>query len=303
VRLSEDLRKTVVFFGFEDPTPGKGGINCVGTGFLLNYDSSGYLVTAKHLAHGLGGGPFLVRLNRKDGSSENLAADNVRWYEHPDPDVDVCVMPFSLQAGDPYDAVYIPDEMLVTDALKHATGVKVLGIGDLTYVVGLFRLMSGQKRNLPMVHSGCIAMMPDDERIPIKDWRDKSRKIFVEGYLVETHALEGLSGSPVFVRPTVDVDVSPKGVLLDPRSTNISEWRAVAPVARVFLLGLWSGSWDAPPDEVVSIQTGKGARVSVGVGVVVAASKIKETLDISELIAARDQVKKQREAQIHAVES
>jgi hypothetical protein len=192
--------------------------------------------------------------------------------------------------------------MLVTDVLRHATGVKVLGIGDLTYVVGLFRLMSGQKRNLPMVHSGCIAMMPDDERIPIKDWRDKNRRIFVEGYLVETQALEGLSGSPAFVRPTVDVDVSPRGVWLDPRSTDVSEWRAVAPVARVFLLGLWSGSWDAPPDEVVSVQTGKDARVSLGVGVVVAASKIKETLDTPELIEARTQVKKLRNEQLQAAE-
>lgn len=302
VRLNEDLRKTVVFFGFEDSTPGKGGIACVGTGFLLKYDNGGYLVTAKHLAHNLGDDPFLVRLNKKDGTSENIPADSVRWYGHPDPGVDVAVTPFNLKSEAPYDAVYMPDEMLVTDALKHAAGVKVLGIGDLTYVIGLFRLMSGEKRNLPMVHSGCIAMMPEDERIPIRDWRDKSKRIFVEGYLVEAHALDGLSGSPVLVRPTVDVDVSPRNVLLDPRNAKASEFRAVAPTARVFLLGLWSGSWDAPADEVVSVQTGKGARVSVGVGVVVAASKIKETLDIPELVKARDEVKKQREEKIHAAE-
>ena len=74
MRLDDDLRKTVVFFGLEDDTPGKGGISCVGTGFLLGYDTCGYLVTAKHLAQGLGDNPFLVRVNTKDGNSVNLPA-------------------------------------------------------------------------------------------------------------------------------------------------------------------------------------------------------------------------------------
>jgi hypothetical protein len=300
VRVNDDLRKTVVFFGFEDPTPGKGGINCIGTGFLMVYDGCGYIVTAKHLAHGLSNDPFVVRLNKKDGTSENLQADNIRWYEHPQHEVDIAVTPFSLPTNAPYDAVHIPESMMALDALKHGEAINVLGIGDLTYVVGLFRLMSGERRNLPIVHSGAIAMMPGDEKIPVKDWRDKTKRLFVEGYLVETQALEGLSGSPVFVRPTVGVDVSPKHVLMNPATAH--EWRAVAPRSPVFLLGLWSGSWDAPPDEVISVQTGKTARVSVGIGVVVPAVKIQETLMTPELIEARAEVKKRREAQQPAAE-
>jgi hypothetical protein len=84
------------------------------------------------------------------------------------------------------------------------------GAGSFTYTVGLFRLMSGEKRNLPVCHFGTIAVLPGDEKIPVKDWRDpeKKRLIFVEGYLVETHSLSGLSGSPVFVRPEYPMDIS-----------------------------------------------------------------------------------------------
>jgi hypothetical protein len=44
VRIRDDLRKCVVFFGHVDDTPGKGGINCIGTGFLVAYEEAGYLV-------------------------------------------------------------------------------------------------------------------------------------------------------------------------------------------------------------------------------------------------------------------
>src|SRR5258708_5720460 len=71
VRIADDLRKSVVFFGFPDSAPNTGGIACVGTGFLLSYDGFGHLVTAKHLAHGLADNPFILRINRRKGAAEN----------------------------------------------------------------------------------------------------------------------------------------------------------------------------------------------------------------------------------------
>jgi hypothetical protein len=48
-------------------------------------------------------------------------------------------------------------------------------------------------------------MLPKDELIPVRDWesQDPQGRRWVEGYLVETQAISGLSGSPVFVRPTL----------------------------------------------------------------------------------------------------
>jgi hypothetical protein len=80
-----------------------------------------------------------------------------------------------------------------------------VGIGDFCYTVGLFRVLSGNKQNLPVVHFGTIARPiygPDEEPIPIKDWRDPDGKktIQANAYLIESQSLSGLSGAPVFVR-------------------------------------------------------------------------------------------------------
>jgi hypothetical protein len=93
MRIRDDLRKCVVFFGHADETPGKGGINCIGTGFLVAYEEAGYLVTAKHLADQLGDDPFLLRLNTKDGKSQNLPADGATW----------AVLPFTLSVKSNFD--------------------------------------------------------------------------------------------------------------------------------------------------------------------------------------------------------
>src|SRR5690242_19324792 len=91
MRIADDLRKSVVFFGEEDARPGRGGIRCIGTGFLLYYGGAGYLVTSKHLAYDLGEFPFLLRVNKRDGTAENIPFDELGWFHHPDPTVDVSI--------------------------------------------------------------------------------------------------------------------------------------------------------------------------------------------------------------------
>jgi hypothetical protein len=291
VRIADDLRKTVVFFGFEDITPGKGGINCVGTGFLVQYDGLGHLVTAKHLAKQLGNDPFLIRINKHDGTSENLHADGAKWAEHPDPLVDVAAIPFNISQSRGHQAIYLPSSMMLTN---EALATDPIHVGDLTYTIGLFRYMSGERRNLPVVHFGSIALMPSDEKIPIRDWRDPDGKriIKVEGYLVETQAMPGLSGSPVFARATVSMSRIPPQVLVDPRFPMTEAMFALSPRADVRLLGMWQSSWDAPPDEVMAIQAGKAVRVPVGMGIVVSAQRIEETL--LQLKDFQDMVKTKR---------
>jgi hypothetical protein len=68
-----------------------------------------------------------------------------------------------------------------------------------------------------VVHFGTIALVPHDERIPVRDWRARDRVIQVEGYLVETQSLQGLSGASVFARPSVPMSLSPSNMLIDPR--------------------------------------------------------------------------------------
>lgn len=285
VRISDDVKRIVLFFGLPDTTPGLGGIRCFGTGFLVGHEGEGYLVTAKHLARPLQDTPFIIRLNRKDGTSENGYADNAHWCEHPDPNVDVAVIPLRIPKASIYDYIYLKSEVFASpEYLKQEN----IGPGDMTYTVGLFRLMSGERRSLPVVHSGTIALMPGDEKIPVKDWEDatQTKRKFVEGYLVETNAISGLSGSPVFVRSTVALEIEGK------KMPDGHSWEGVFPRSRAYLLGLWQSSWDAPPDEVMAAEISHGnVRVPVGMGIVVPVSKILEVLELDVLKARRAKLK------------
>jgi hypothetical protein len=285
MRIRDDFRKAVVFFGTADDAPGKGGIDCCGTGVLVHYDRFCYLVTAAHLARDLGEVPFLVRLNRDDGSAINLHGDGIVWYYHPEETVDIAIIPFNVTAIS--HQRYLPEKfLLIPDRMEEER----IGIGDLTYTVGLFRLMSGANRNLPIVHCGNIALMPGDEKIPVRDWRDPSqtKTLHVNGYLVETHSLRGLSGSPVFVRGSVGLSGIP---IPYAGSTTLT---AQLPVAHLFLLGIWQSSWDAPPDQVMAAEVGRGVRVPVGLGVVVPAVRIREVLDLEEVRQHRDTHRRSR---------
>ena len=156
--------------------------------------------------------------------------------------------------------------------------------------LGLFRLLTGQRRNLPVCHAGVIALLPDDERVPIVDWRDANpvesqrRRISVEAYLVEAQSMSGLSGSPVFVRS--EIAVSLKGVVRlegagDPPNVILAR-------DTVRLLGLWQGAWEAPPDEIRAAQS-KRDLVPLGMGVVVPSTKIIELLETDAVKKRRDQ--------------
>jgi hypothetical protein len=299
VRISEDVRRTVVFFGHEDAAPGKGGIDCIGSGFLLGYDKVGYLITAKHLADALGDHPFLVRVNLRDGTSQNILADEtLKWFRHPDPTVDVAAIQVTFGTAGNYDALYLPADMMFTTEKFKA---EKIGIGDLTYTVGLFRLMSGQKRNLPILHSGIISLMPGDETIPVWDWRypkDQRRKLYVDGYLVETSSIQGLSGSPVFVRATIALPNLPLGFMPDPRFPLPPSLTGLAARQDLLLLGMWQGSWDAPPDEILSMASAATPRdrVPVGMGIVVPAQKIEEVLLLPEVVESTSRAKAEIEA-------
>ena len=289
MRVSEDLRRCVVFLGIEEGTRA----TFIGTGFLLVYKHIRYLVTVKHVALALDDTPFIIRMNGVDEKEpHNIrvdpVTDRVKWYSHDDQDVDLAVLPFHFnlkQVG--IDFLSVPEE-LVADAARIAS--EQIGTGDDCYTVGLFRLLAGRKRNLPVVHTGNIALLPKDERIPVKNWETANPKAaktrHVEGYLVQSQSLQGLSGSPVFVRPSVDVDFTAivDGVL------------AKLPRPHLYLLGVWQGAWDAPAYEVLAADRGRDLRVPVGMGVVVPAYKLVEVFESKDLREDREERLKRIEA-------
>lgn len=281
MRIADDLRQSVIFLGYRDDTPGKGGIDCIGTGFLLQYKGAPYLITAGHIAQELGGDPFLIRLNTKKGGSQNVHVDGLPWIMPADPKVDVAASMMIVPHQNYYDVAYFNgDRYMLSDVDWDRLHI---GVGNLTYTIGLFRLLAGEKRNLPIAYMGNIALVPGDEKIPVVDWTDpdEQRIIGVDAFLVASQSLDGLSGSPVFVRPEINLNFP--GI----QNASVDTTDLAGPYADVRLLGVWQGSWRARPDQVMAAQAGDDVMVPTGVGIVVSCQKIIDLLETDEMQKAR----------------
>lgn len=242
-----DIRKCVVFLGHgsvADP-------DFEGTGFILKCRDFSWLVTARHVAADLCDEPFIFRLN----VGEPRMVDNAVWFYHPDPEVDIAVANFSVKGK---MVGHLPEDALLSEDQRPFYDVD---LGNFAYVIGLFHLLSGKKRNFPVVHTGFIATLPDDELIPVRQPDDSIHR--VKGYLVQTNSLDGLSGAPVFVR----------------RTALLPFQNEMVPVAAgdAALLGVWIAAWPGRPRPKVGAP--KGSLVPVGFGVVVPAERIVETVD------------------------
>lgn len=275
MRLGDDYRKAVVFIGSENA----GDIIPAGTGFFVWHGegraADAYLVTAGHVARGLDGAPIGIRFNTRDNQFRIESIDVPTWHYHPDASVDVAIMQFTPPRW--ADCKAFPS---IHFATAQKMEQKDFGTGDLVHVVGLFRLLKQTKRSLPVVYTGHIALNPQDEEIPWWDGLDKVTRR-TRAYLVEAGAISGASGSPVFIRRTIET------MVIDPKDATkaLRAWVH----GSVWLLGLWSSSWPGTPDSdlVEAVGLPKDVKVPIGVGVVVPAERLMETLNLPQLKAQR----------------
>jgi hypothetical protein len=280
MRIPDDIKKCVCFVGFiNQKSPDQS--EYIGTGFLVGVKGSLpgskfiYLVTAKHVASRLETAKEVVmRFNTKTGSSIELVAKNgeMRWHYHlSDEAADVAVAAVGIDAKT-FDFTSILPEMFVDpeDIIPHG-----IGAGDTVVITGLFSYHAGLEKNLPIVRTGNIAMMPD-ERIHTKDFGK------MEAYLIEARSIGGLSGSPVFVLK----ELYP-GVLPEKDLTKIS-------THRIFLLGLIQGHWNLKEgSEITAIsQDAFGERINTGIAIVTPAHKIKEILNSDALTTERVKIER-----------
>lgn len=277
VRLADDYRRSVVFLGWPENTTSN-LLNPQGTGFFIEMPFGRYIVTAGHVAdlfkntpNDSETGPFGIRLNDKNGYGRIERIDSARFHYHPHyPAIDVAIMEFEPPPW--AEAAVVPTDVFLSDLKMES---KDIGTGDLAYVVGLFWLLSGKQRNLPIVHTGHVAGFPEGEVIPIKG----SAPIL--GYLVEANAIEGASGSPVFVRRTL---IGEAKQIKD--GATVNTWNHGA----AFLLGLWVGAWNERA-EIGGIDK----EIPRGIGIVTPATCILEVLDMPELRSRRDQRRTQKD--------
>ena len=194
-----------------------------GTGFFVAVKSEtgsqgfyGYFVTAKHVLKNERHQDFnrvYLRLNKLEGDAEFIPIDLVQSgqkvvYTHPDPTVDIAVVP-AYPNDKIFDFKVLPEDLLTTKA-----SFKQLNIseGADVFFTGLFVPYYGEHRNFPIARFGRVAMLPDDRITWQDDPSQPAQK--VELYLLETQSYGGNSGSPVFFY--LGSDRNPGSLILGP---------------------------------------------------------------------------------------
>lgn len=176
-----------------------GGIG-TGTGFFYSLDRNGdrcvpVIVTNKHVVANASRGRFLLTLRGTDGlpnvgqcKAYELDQFEQRWLPHPDPLVDLCVMPMAplLQAADKSNTQFFfapLDKSLIPSADEIDDMVGLESITMIGYPNGLWDSVN----NLPIFRRGMLAT--DYKR----DWNGKKE------FLIDAACFPGSSGSPVML--------------------------------------------------------------------------------------------------------
>lgn len=252
----------------------------LGTGFFVVVHQDEwqflYLVTAKHVLNEAvrGHGHLEARLNNRNGGFDYISLQPPdQWIRWQDDAVDIAILPIVVDfAVFEYEA--LPLEMLATNAKlsEHA-----IGLGDDLFTVGLFALRTGKQRNIPIIRTGIISALPDENE-PLTD---KGKPY--HAYLAEMRSISGLSGSPVFVF----IDNSRT---VDPNLPAGRDWL-------YFCLGLIRGHWymerDLSDDVVtsdVALGFNPGETLNVGIAVVMPSQYVVENPHFTQTSRGKTQV-------------
>ena len=279
MRLPDQILNTVCFIAHSTEEIKYGGTAFVVSIKGANDNAFLYLVTAKHVAEAIEDCPFIIGLNEKNGGKALIDADGVKWYYHPtEPNaVDAAVTPFSPKQYEQLNVQWIhagddagDNGMFALPAIRQEAGI---GIGDEIAVVGLFTRFWGRKQLFPIARIGNLAMLPT-ERIPVNGFEP------MEVFLAEGRSIGGLSGSPVFVRQTMNILVE----------GDKGEPIPFAGVGQIYFLGLMHGHWRVARQTMKAEGVEVSEAVNMGVSIVVPAHKIREILDQPELLAMRKKI-------------
>ncbi|KAF6618276.1 trypsin-like peptidase domain-containing protein [Paenibacillus sp. EKM102P] len=171
-----------------------------GTGFYYRMLDNGeshvsVIVTNKHVVEGGSRGRFVINLASEEGrlsgnDQEVFSFDNFEsmWIKHPDPDVDLCIMPFvpiirEAEARGLKLAFVMLDEKLVYSDEQLSDLTAIEDIVMVGYPNGIWDKVN----NHPIIRRGITATHPG------YDYNGK------EEFLIDAACFPGSSGSPVLL--------------------------------------------------------------------------------------------------------
>ncbi|MFZ6034727.1 MAG: S1 family peptidase [Patescibacteria group bacterium] len=179
-KIINRIKESIVFLGFID----NGREKIVGTGFLIKIEEIFHLVTAKHVVENKYD-DLCVFLNSKQFNKAVIKPlrliykDNLNWIRHPNPNIDIAILPFLLGSDD--KVTFISSELIS----KSLTDTHELSdVFYLSYQPGINNFKKDGNVN-PIIRKGIISRVNNDDTF------------FIDGT-----AFPGNSGSPVFLFPT-----------------------------------------------------------------------------------------------------
>ena len=271
MRLPDRILQTACLLGYKKETPQYAGSGFVVAAPGAHSNSHLYVVTAKHLADRMECCPIIMGFSHRDGSKALVEADDVHWYAHPTEAgaVDVAVTPFVPAQRDLLDLEPIPEHLFSSnDSIRRAS----IGAGDEITAVGMFTRFSHEDRHMPIVRTGNLAMLPT-MRIPVKNFEP------MEAYVAE---IEGLSGSPIWMRPTSSFNAGQKHGGKEKQSAPLN-----ADTDMIFL-GLLHGRWEIAERAMQGLSAQYTKNMTSGMSIIVPAHKILEVINQPELAAMRE---------------
>ena len=228
-----------------------------------------YLVTAGHVidyinSHtAMGSTGVRVRVNTREGAQRWVDTPLHFWKMHPDyPKVDLAVLKIGI--CDDWDHLSWAIEAFVSESSIENDGRRI-ELGDELFFAGLFWPHAGEKRNIPIVRIGNVAALRSE---PVLNREGQP----MDAYLVETHSIGGLSGSPVFI----DVHAAKASF-----AGETPFFKGNYPV-KYRLMGLVHGHFQASeiePDVVVG-DGRESIDINTGIAIVTPAERIMEVLEL-----------------------
>lgn len=268
-----------------------------GTGFLVGISGRDesqkhiYVVTAAHVVSQAQRSFVRIRDNWQDDIQKIVDMHVPEWYVNPDPSKDVAIAPIALPQDHAMSWTtiedFIDDPSWKEDDWLREGGPELM-LGDIVYFIGLLgKIEAMTEASVPIVRSGTIARLWQ-ERCPVWVPQEDTTR-YITAHLIDCRSFGGFSGSPCYFQQS-------RAGYVAQRSHGLPGEGGITTKYWTGLLGMIGGHFDdwRELDKNPHLRT----PVNTGVGYVIPAEHIRETLNMKELKDMREAADAEKQARV-----